>query len=171
MLLRAFERDFEANGPSVVRIARTLLRGWRRHKHHPEPRVRRRFARECRDLATAYAGMLWASEHALRANRALVLRMREVRRAIAAEFGWKSRLAAPVVGSVLRATIAREARRLRRGHTYEPPTYFELNEAASRLEGSRAGWTPCRFVQPNAPEQAAGIEVAARSALPLTATP
>ena len=34
-LLRAFRRDFEVNGPSVTRIARTLLRGWRRHKTPP----------------------------------------------------------------------------------------------------------------------------------------
>lgn len=30
-LLRAFERDFQANGPSVVRIVRTTLRGWKRY--------------------------------------------------------------------------------------------------------------------------------------------
>ena len=34
-LLRAFHRDFEINGPSVVRIIRTLLQGWRRYKGHP----------------------------------------------------------------------------------------------------------------------------------------
>ena len=42
-LLRAFHRDFETNGPSLVRVARTLLLGWRRYKAHPDPRIRRRF--------------------------------------------------------------------------------------------------------------------------------
>ena len=44
MLLRAFQRDFEVNGPSVVRIIRTLLAGWRRYKQHPNARIRARFA-------------------------------------------------------------------------------------------------------------------------------
>ena len=43
-LLRAFRRDFEVNGPSVTRIARTLLRGWLALKDHPDPRVRARIA-------------------------------------------------------------------------------------------------------------------------------
>ena len=41
-LLRAFRRDFEANGPSIVRMVRTMLTGWRRYKNHPDERVRSR---------------------------------------------------------------------------------------------------------------------------------
>ncbi len=70
-LLRGFRRDFQANGPSVTRIARTLLQGWLTHKSHPEKRVRERFARECAGLPTVYAGALWASERlALTGSRA-----------------------------------------------------------------------------------------------------
>jgi hypothetical protein len=36
VLLRAFRRDFEVNGPSIARIARTLLEGWLAHKDHPD---------------------------------------------------------------------------------------------------------------------------------------
>jgi hypothetical protein len=55
LILRAFQRDFEVNGPSVVRIARTMLAGWKRYKDHTDSRVRRRFTWEARDLPTVYA--------------------------------------------------------------------------------------------------------------------
>ncbi len=60
-LLRAFERDFAVNGPSVVRIVRTTLRGWQRHKNHSDPRIRARFAHEAANLPERYAGVLWAA--------------------------------------------------------------------------------------------------------------
>jgi hypothetical protein len=151
MLLRGFRRDFETNGPSVVRIARTLLRGWQRHKQHPEPRVRARFARECAALPTAYAGAAWAAERWLAGNRPVRDRIRAVRQGIVREFGWRARLAGPAVGSVLLASLAREARRLRRGWTYEPPTFFEQNDAAVRLEApGPARAALARFVEATA---------------------
>ncbi|HSM52460.1 MAG TPA: cobalamin-dependent protein [Thermoanaerobaculia bacterium] len=124
-LLSAFERDFAVNGPSVVRIARTLLAGWRRHHDHPEPRVRARFARETAGLPTVYAGALWAAERWLAANLPLARRIRALRAEVTASFGWRARLSGPLVGRFLLATMRRERRRLRRGHTYEPPTFYE----------------------------------------------
>ena len=50
LMVRAFTRDFEENGPSVVRIAETTLAGWRRYRSHPDARVRDRFAWEARPL-------------------------------------------------------------------------------------------------------------------------
>jgi hypothetical protein len=68
------------NGPSVARIARTLLRGFLALKDHPDPRVRARIACETKGLATAYAGALWASEKWFaRANPGLAARLRETR--------------------------------------------------------------------------------------------
>jgi len=147
MLLRAFRRDQEQNGPSVLRVARTLLEGWRRHRHHPEPRVRERFRRECRGLPTAYAGALWAGEHWLREEARTAGRLRGVRRAIEAEFGWRARLAGPLLGSVLLAAMRRERRRQQRGHRYEPPTFYETNRPLESA-GSRETPAPCRWVVP-----------------------
>jgi hypothetical protein len=42
----AFRRDYEQNGPSVCRLFKTMLAGWRKYSNHPDPRVRRRFRRE-----------------------------------------------------------------------------------------------------------------------------
>ena len=61
----------------------------------------------------------------------LAARLRATRRGIEREFGWKARLAARVVGPVVLATLWREERRLRRGRTYEPPTFYEANPAAA----------------------------------------
>ena len=148
MLLRAFGRDFEVNGPSVIRIARTLLQGWQRHKDHPEARVRARFARECSGLSTVYAGAVWASEKWLRSDPAVSARIRVLRGELVREFGLKARLAGPLVGAVLLGTLAAEAWRLRRGWTYEPPTFLDLNEAAARIEPrGRTVGDLCRWVE------------------------
>ena len=148
-LLRAFRRDFEVNGPSVTRIARTLLRGWLALKDHPDPRVRARIGFETKDLKTQYAGALWASERWFaRTNPALAARLRQTREAIEQEFGWTARLAARLVGPVVMATLWREDRRLRRGRTYEPPTFYEANPAAvARPELAGRGAVACRWVE------------------------
>jgi radical SAM superfamily enzyme YgiQ (UPF0313 family) len=155
-LLRAFRRDFEVNGPSVTRIARTLLRGWLALKDHPDPRVRDRVAFETKDLATQYAGALWAAEQWFRrANPALAARLRETRRGVEREFGWKAHLAARVVGPVVLGTLWLEERRQRRGRTYEPPTFYEANPAAAaRPEVAAHGAAACRWVEPAEAEAA-----------------
>lgn len=125
-LLRAFERDFEVNGPSLVRIARTMLAGWQRHKADPDARVRARFERECAGLATIYAAALWAAERWLAAgNSGVSGRIRGLRAALEGEFGWKAKTVGPLLGRLILLAMRRERRRLRRGHTYEPPTFYE----------------------------------------------
>jgi radical SAM superfamily enzyme YgiQ (UPF0313 family) len=161
-LRRAFQRDFDVNGPSVTRIARTLLRGRLALKDHPDPRVRDRIAFETKDLATDYAGALWASERWFaRSNPVLAARLRSTRRGIEREFGWKARLAARVVGPIVLATLWLEARRQRRGRTYEPPTFYETNPAAAeRAELAARGASACRWVEPPAEGAAAAEAVA-----------
>ena len=149
LLLRAFGRDFELNGPSVVRIARTLLRGWRRHKGDPDPRVRERYRRECRDLPTAYAGALWAARRWLGDDAPAAGRMRSVEEEIRREFGLKARLSAPVIGRLLLAAMRREERRIAAGRTYEPPTFYETNQPGDAWAGERRP-APCRWVSPAA---------------------
>ena len=63
--MRAFQRDFEVNGPSMVRIVRTTLAGWKRYKNHPDPRIRRRFAWEVEGMATTYSAVVGGSEAVL----------------------------------------------------------------------------------------------------------
>ncbi len=124
-VLRAFRRDFEVNGPSIIRVARTSLQGWQRYKGHREKRIRDRFAWEARDLAVAHAGALWAARRWFRRDGALSAKISRILKDMYAEFGLKSRVAAPLAGRYLGFMMKREARRLRRGWTYEPPTFCE----------------------------------------------
>ena len=114
--------------------------------------MRDRVAFETKDLGTLYAGALWAAEKWFaRENPALAARLRETRHAVERAFGWKAVVAARVVGSVAFATLWREDRRLRRGATYEPPTFYEANPAAAaRPEVAARGAAGCRWVEPPA---------------------
>jgi radical SAM superfamily enzyme YgiQ (UPF0313 family) len=127
-LLRAFRRDFEVNGPSLVRLTRTMLRGWQRYKNHPDRGIRQRYAYDTHGLATMYAGVLWAARHWYRDDPALSAKISRILTDIYHEFGLKSRLAAPLIGRYLRFMMGREDRRLRQGWTYEPPTFYETNQ-------------------------------------------
>jgi hypothetical protein len=124
-LRRAFRRDFAVNGPSVIRMARTMLQGWRRYKNHPDRRIRLRMAWEARDLPITFAGSLWAAKRWVGGNPELKAKISRILKEIHREFGLKSRVFAPLVGRYLRIKIAREERRLRDGWTYEPPTFYE----------------------------------------------
>ena len=122
----AFRRDFEQNGPSLYRICRTMLEGWKRYKHYPDPRVRERFSRDMAKLSTAYSGMLWAMERSLKkANQQVSQQIHALRKEINGEFGYLARLTADSLGPILLLTSRREERRLARGRTYEPPTIIE----------------------------------------------
>jgi hypothetical protein len=122
----AFWRDFELNGPSLFRICRTTLEGWKRYKDHPDQRIRERFAREVGTLKTAYSGMLWAMERQLReTNQTISQQIHALRRDLAVEFGWISQAAARFLGPVLLWTSRREEKRLARGKTYEPHVIIE----------------------------------------------
>lgn len=162
LLVEAFERDFAVNGPSVLRIAETLLRGWRRHGHDPDPRIRARYAMECHGLPTTFAGAAWAIERRFGRSSPIGARARAVRTAINREFGWRARLAGPVVGGVVMGALALEGRRLRRGKTYEPPTFYEANAAWSAV-GLDSRAVRCRSVAPVSPVAPADLGCAAVS--------
>jgi radical SAM superfamily enzyme YgiQ (UPF0313 family) len=122
----AFVRDFERNGPSLYRVCRTMLEGWRRHKDHPDARVRERFEREVQQLRNAFPAALWVMERRLKkANAQVSASIHALRREIENEFGAVSVWAARVAGPVLLWLTRREERRIARGHTYEPPLIIE----------------------------------------------
>jgi radical SAM superfamily enzyme YgiQ (UPF0313 family) len=122
----AFRRDFQRNGPSLFRICRTTLEGWKRYKRDADPRVRERFAWETRSIKTAYSGLLWAMERQLRgANESMSQQIRALRREIGCEFGVVTRVIGRLLGPVLLWTSRREQKRLDAGKTYEPKTFIE----------------------------------------------
>ncbi len=94
LLLQAFRRDFEVNGPSVLRVLRTTLAGWKRYRNHPDRRIRRRFELEVAGLATKFSAVLGAAKSYYRRNPSLHARMTGLLKDMNREFGWRSRLSA-----------------------------------------------------------------------------
>jgi radical SAM superfamily enzyme YgiQ (UPF0313 family) len=122
----AFLRDFQRNGPSLFRICRTTLDGWKRYKNDVDPRIRKRFEWEVRSIRTAYSGLLWAMEKQLhRSNRQVSDQIRAVRLEIGSEFGIVTRTISWALGPVALWTSRREEKRLAKGKTYEPKTIVE----------------------------------------------
>jgi len=148
LLLQAFRRDFEVNGPSMLRVLRTTLKGWKRYKNHPDRRIRRRFELEADAIATTFSAVVGGTRSYYRKNPALRARMTSLLKDISREFGWRSRLSAILGGPYVHWKIHRESRRLAAGWTYEPPTFYEINDAVDPSEYPTA--SRCSYVTPPA---------------------
>lgn len=134
---RAFDADFWANGPSTVRIVRTTLAGWKRYKHHPDPRIRRRFQWESRDLGNSLTALVAASRAYFDRHPALRDKLSRLLAELYQEFGWKARVYGGLGGRWVLGRIRREAERLAAGWTYEPPTFYERNAAVADNPAAR----------------------------------
>jgi radical SAM superfamily enzyme YgiQ (UPF0313 family) len=126
-ILRAFDRDYEVNGPSVLRIARTTLRGWLRYKNHPDPRIRAHYVFEVNELATTYSALAGMAVRYYRHQPAMAAKMKALRNDLNREFGLKSRLASLYGRFYVYRKVRQEEKRLAEGWTYEPPTFYERN--------------------------------------------
>jgi radical SAM superfamily enzyme YgiQ (UPF0313 family) len=130
-MVRAFDRDFERNGPSTIRIIRTTLAGWKRYKNHPDKCVRDRYAWEAREIGTTFAALIGAAKMYYRKNPAMRKKMSDLLKDIYAEFGLKARFYASIGGFFVTRKIRQEEKRLAAGWTYEPKTWYERNAAVS----------------------------------------
>ncbi len=128
----AFWHDFERNGPSLYRMCETMLKGWKRYRDYPDPRVRERFEREVVKLRSGYNAALWAMEHQFRSiNASVSEQIRSLRKQVEQECGMAARLSSHFLGPFMLWMSRREERRLAAGKTYEPPTFIERTNWAS----------------------------------------
>jgi radical SAM superfamily enzyme YgiQ (UPF0313 family) len=132
-LVRAFERDFEVNGPSLYRLIRTMLRGWKRYKNHPDARIRGNYRRDGMLLRTTYAGAVWAMRKRFANTPSVRVKLDALLADLYREFGLLTRLMAAVTGRYVHFTLRREEKRLARGWSYEPRLVVEKNDAALAL--------------------------------------
>lgn len=147
ILLRAFQQDFKINGPSMARMIRTTLAGWRRYKKHPSQRIRRRYEWEARNLATMFAGTIWAMKRWYREDQPMKKKIDAIFQDLCLEFGWRTRIMAGITGRVMYVRMKREAERLAKGWTYEPQTFYEMNRAMlSLMQTKGVAGTPIRWV-------------------------
>ncbi len=146
MLLKAFHRDFEVNGPSILRVLRTTLAGWKRYKDHADPRIRRRFQEEIRGMVPAFSAVAGAAELYFRRSPRLHGKMVKLLEEMKNEFGWRSKLFAALGGSYLLRRIRKEEKRLAQGCSYEPPTFYEVNDCVAPEDS--VGMDRCSYVVP-----------------------
>jgi radical SAM superfamily enzyme YgiQ (UPF0313 family) len=150
-IVQAFQRDLDVNGPSVLRTLRTLLQGRRKYKDHPNPRLRRRFARETRLLRKLGVGAAAAAKEYYHDNPTLSAMMTELLDDLIEEFGESARHMAMVAGGPLLERIQSEEQRMADGWTYEPPTFYDINAACrAQLAGEYAGAGSCEYVESTA---------------------
>lgn len=133
-LIKAFQKDFEINGPSLLRVFRTMFNGWKKYRNHPERRIRERFIREAKNHTNSYSGALWAMKKLYKDQKNLYNEINSLLNEFYREFGWKIRLIAPFLGTIFYQTIKMEEKRLSKGFKYEPPCFYIKNEAAIELE-------------------------------------
>jgi hypothetical protein len=122
----AFQRDMEANGPSLFRMMRTMFRGWKRYGQDSDARVRARFDADAEKLRHGHVAALWAMERYLRkSDKAVSDRMRDLRRQIEHEFRGFSRVVDRILGPVLLWSARREAAAYPDGRPLEPQTFVD----------------------------------------------
>ncbi|MBI2176485.1 cobalamin B12-binding domain-containing protein [Candidatus Woesearchaeota archaeon] len=140
-ILRAFKRDFEVNGPSVIRTIRVTLQGWQKHKNHPDERIRKRVELEARGLKHTLAGAVWGAKQWYKYDKkdaAMTDKLNKLLNDLYAEFGLRTRLLAPIIGRYVHRMIKKEAQRLENGWTYEPGTIYLKNAQALALKSGQA---------------------------------
>lgn len=130
LLLDAFKQDFEKNGPSLFRLIRTTLKGWKRYQFSTDKRVRDRFSEEVQPLRSMYAGAVWAMKKWYRHDKNLHRQLDDLLHDIYSTLGLQPRLIAPVAGRYIYYAMKRENKRMENGWTIEPETVLEKNKAA-----------------------------------------
>jgi radical SAM superfamily enzyme YgiQ (UPF0313 family) len=122
----AFEHDFDTNGPSLFRMMRTMLTGWRRYRQDADARVRSRVAADAQKLRNGYGAALWAMERYLRhSNRPISDRIASLRRELEGELRGLSSVIDRVVGPFLLLAARREAAAYPSGRPLEPRTFVD----------------------------------------------
>ncbi len=136
-LLNAFESDFKVNGPSLARLIHTLLKGWQRYKNNPDKRIQDRYDWEVNPLRSTYAGAVWAMKRIYRHDKLIYSKVDTLLKKIYMEFGWKTRIVAPIIGIYAYLGFRKEEKKLANGWTYESPSFYEKNKAALTLEAKQ----------------------------------
>ncbi len=128
-LIQAFERDYKRNGPSLFRMCRTSLNGWKRYNDHPDMRIREIFKRKKNLLRYVFPPVLRVMEqYSQDIDLTMARRIGNLRKELEQSFGPVTAASARLFAPLLNWTSRREEKRLSRGITYEPRTFiYRLN--------------------------------------------
>lgn len=132
-LMKAFDDDFRINGPSITRCIATMLSGWKKHKDNPNKRIRSRYKREFKDMLVLFSAITWATRKWYEKDAGMFDKMDLLFKDLLAQGDLKIKIIAPLLGGVIYRAMRREEKRLAAGLAYEPPMFYEKNEAASKI--------------------------------------
>ncbi|MDP7303322.1 MAG: hypothetical protein QGG09_09495, partial [Pirellulaceae bacterium] len=104
------------------------------YQGHADPRIRKRFKWESRDLVKYGVPMVAAAAEYFLDQPLLQTRLSNVLDELFDEFGELAEHFAKVVAPSLLEQIRDEQLRLQDGWTYEPPTFYEKNDAWLAIE-------------------------------------
>ncbi|MEI8310577.1 MAG: cobalamin-dependent protein [Verrucomicrobiota bacterium] len=130
--LQAFRRDFEVNGPSVIRMVRTTLLGWKKYGRSSDLRIRRRFCREATPLRLQYPAVLWATRRWYRKDPLMKKKVDAILQDLIKEFGLAAKIAAGIGGRVVYRNLCIEAKSPSKDSS-EPPTFYERSAGSQLL--------------------------------------
>ena len=97
-------------------------------------------------MAPTFTAVTGAAERYYRCNSSLRDKFKALLKEIKTEFGWSSSLIAFLGGQYVLGKILREEKRLARGWTYEPPTFYEVNDAVAPEDS--VGISRCSYITP-----------------------
>ncbi|MGM9998741.1 MAG: B12-binding domain-containing radical SAM protein [Candidatus Bruticola sp.] len=125
-LLRAFQADYDVNGPSVFRVINTIWKGWKNFRNYDNARVLRRLEQDSASVRRYAYGALWAMEQYFKeSNHYVQERIHALRQQFSCDFGSLTKMVGMLSGPAILASIRREAMRLKNGFTVEPGTFIE----------------------------------------------
>lgn len=126
LLDRAFQLDFERNGPSLYRLMKIMQRRWRRYGTDADPRVRTRVAMAASQLRLGYGAALWAmGKYLRRSNPSIAEQIAHLASEIEHDFGLAAKLSRRALGPVLLWSSRLDLARHPSGRRLEPPTFVD----------------------------------------------
>ncbi len=152
IMKKAFAKDFEINGPSIIRILRTQFEGYNRYKNSDNKAIKKRFSRTVNNQWAIFSSaMTWSARKYFKkkGNPPLVKKMNDFLNQLHNEFGKIVTISTPIMGRLFYKLLTREEKKQAKGHQYEPYCTFSKNDAALSLEDSELEKTKRKKIKIN----------------------
>jgi radical SAM superfamily enzyme YgiQ (UPF0313 family) len=125
LLLKAFERDFQVNGPSVLRFFETLLNGWEKYSSSKNERIQKLIMERTKPFIHIMPGLLKSMRNFTKKNDRSTHKFDDIQKRAYSHASITDKALAPFISLFVTFFMEMEKRRLSRGFAFEPPTFYE----------------------------------------------
>lgn len=132
----AFQTDYQRQGPSLLRLVDTSLRGYRTVKSHPDARIRgltSRLRKRCLEFRPLFLACRSSAE-----NLATIKLLDYLEKEFRKEFGLATPLDHLASWVVLAASAIERIRLWNPSHMYQPPTIYKQYRVGNAIESRHA---------------------------------